>query len=1497
MDPLSNNILALLSYIEEVEKLKRKPTYLVPSDIFSAHLADLKGLPELMSDLIEPDGDEVWLRVPRLQEIDPPPLPAQLQEWTTLAKATEKVPVLKESIQIQDGKNTKVIELKDHPEIKATFSQYLEHLWGPWSQVEKLRRKTIGFYNRLFSLFQALSIDGAENPIELVWGLGLAVWKKEGAISRVEHPLLTQACEIRLDPVTFALDIGPRDVDPKIELDCYAEMELPGVRQLEPLWKEMLAKQAASVNPFDLSTYEGVLTAGVAHLDPSGQYQPCEGRFELTTPTENLHLSDRWVIFARKRSVDVFLEDVRRLKKKVSDGASIPSVIGAFVQPGDSQVRRQPEVSFRGLSTSASGTGVKELYFPLPYNDEQVSIVRKLESNDGVVVQGPPGTGKTHTIANVICHFLAQGKRVLVTSKGDTALAVLREKLPERIRPLSVALLADEKDGMKQFEHAIAKIASEVSSLNPETLQANIAKHEVRLNELHARISAVDQAIAADAAQNMQTYVFQGTEVRPEELAKRVMSQVDDHQWFDDFLPEGADAPPLTDEEMLELREARFAVALDLPYIQSNLPRPAQLPSWEELLTLHKDIVRARNIDVQVDSGAVHALKDSSLKTFEGARSLIATLVGYSGLHEKVKAHPAGLTLRDRFRDSHADDVLLKSLYELKALINKLEEGRRKLLCHAIVFADGAERHEDFQNALQRLADGKSAFALPFGRGDARKLVAAVTVAGAAPSNAEQWQLVRKAAAWRLTSARELARYSSVSVEFGLSQISSAQLDAGVKQAHEQLSLVEHVHKLVFELERKILFGAVADVFGAPTANGIGQDYAAKLPALIQSLNAHLEKGRLGYALSRLSELRSSLDGSSGKITIDLRQFLQDQLGSDEDEASLRSTWLGLVEEANRLHKIEPHLKRLEHCTHRLSDAGAVKWAKRLTTEPPSRDFDPTIPTNWREAWNWRLAIQLLERIDVHARMKQQFEERQTLTARLAKTYQDLVAERTWLGVYENSPPSIRQALQGYLNSVQAMGSGTGIRAARHRKNAREAMSRAYQAVPCWVLPQWRVSETLPAELGLFDLVVVDEASQSDIWALPALMRGKKLLVVGDHKQVSPLIVGMPEQKIVDIQRRFLEAQPHGRYMTPDSSIYDLARVIFAGNSVMLKEHFRCVPAIIEYSNREFYQGEITALRVPRANERLDPPLIDVLVKGGYRKGDANPPEAKAIVQQIEAIIEDPAMAGRSLGVVTLLGTEQAKLIHDLVNKHIPAEEIISRQITVGPPPLFQGRERDVMLVSMVLQAGDRTASNVLAQQQRFNVALSRARDRTYLFRSVPDDAFSADSLSGRLLRHFRQPFTQDQKMVAASRELCESGFEEAVFDALTQRGYRVRPQVPCGGFRIDMVVEGKEGRRLAIECDGDRYHGPGQWAADMARQRVLERAGWVFWRCFGSSFVRRRTEVLNDLWSTLERLHIEPMTEGDDPDLGSVWVHRTEVDPYQVTQVTGDLTAEEEAE
>ncbi|MEZ5630818.1 MAG: AAA domain-containing protein [Burkholderiaceae bacterium] len=341
--------------------------------------------------------------------------------------------------------------------------------------------------------------------------------------------------------------------------------------------------------------------------------------------------------------------------------------------------------------------------------------------------------------------------------------------------------------------------------------------------------------------------------------------------------------------------------------------------------------------------------------------------------------------------------------------------------------------------------------------------------------------------------------------------------------------------------------------------------------------------------------------------------------------------------------------------------------------------------------------------------------------------------------------------------------------------------------------------------------------------------------------------------------------------------------MVFAGNSVMLKEHFRCVPAIIEFSNREFYQGDIRPLRVPKANERLDPPLVDVFVKGGYRKGDINDPEAKAIVDEIEAILADPQFDGRSIGVVTLLGTSQAARIHELVSERISPVDVVERRIAIGPPPVFQGRERDIMMVSMVLGPGDRSAANRADMHQRFNVALSRARDRMYLFRSVAEPEFKEDSLNGKVISHFKQPFRQDAKKVQALRERCESGFELEMFDELVKRGFRVEPQVQCGGYRIDFVVEGNEGRRLAVECDGDRFHGPGQWQDDMTRQRVLERAGWTFWRCFASSFVRRREEVLEDLTETLKRLGIEPL--GAESVDSTVWVHHKEVDPYGIEE------------
>lgn len=1483
MNEVAPLVLDLLNYIEQVEKLKAKPAFSVPTEFFSALQEDLKGLPDVQFNVQDEDGD-IWLRIPRLHEIQPPHPDSKFVDWITLPKVPTRLPELKPVREVYDGRRlVRTERIEDSPHVPELFDWYVENQWKPWAGAEAPRRQTIKRYNELFSIQQTISTEGSETQLEMVWGIGFALWKKEGAGVTLRHPLMTQVCEVTLNERTFDLEIRPREADPRLELDTYAALEISGVRQLEAFWRSALENGANRPNPFEPSSYEGTLRAAVGHLDSSGKYVELGDNPMLPIAGDTLKITNAWVLFARRRSSGIFLEDVARLKKSVEAAPNLPPVVKDFVVRGSGEVETPILQSYRGLSFSEDHTAAFELYFPMAYNGEQVSIVQKLQYSNGVVVQGPPGTGKTHTIANIISHYLAQGLRVLVTSKGESALNEVIGKLPERIRPLCVGLLSNESDGLKKFEHSIQTIATNVSAMNATNALREINTLQERLNQLHAKISHVDRKVSQHAAEHMQSYKFQGREVSPEEMAKLVLAQADEHQWMDDSVPEGGTELPFSESEIGALRKARILVGADLSYLKASVPAPDSFPAWSELAELHRDLILAKSIDASIHVGTTMPLKNSSFEIFAAARKLIEFLDARKALQAKLaQAKAPGLTgIAERFGDFREDDPLLLSLKQVCTDVRALETKRKELLSKAVVIPNDAETNPDFVEAVSRLTAGKTAFGLPFGKGEARKLIAAVSVLGSAPDAGSDWQYVQDTLDWRSSAKRITATWNSIAGEFGIGR-QDGPLDFACRAMAQIEEFIHDVQTLSFtydrqlrtEVEKAIPAGVAAEAFekGEPG-----------LEHLHHSLHAHLDKGRLKYAMGRVEELVKKLEDKSGAVVNALRLFFSEAIGNEaREEAALRHDWLALHAELTRVNRLRPALDEIGLVSSHIETAGAPHWARRIRTVPAETESDPVIPATWLEAWHWRSAVTFLERIDVHYKMRELFAERKQLTAILARTYQELVAEKTWLGVYNNSPSSIRQALQAYLNSIQAMGAGTGVRAIRHRRTAREAMKLAYRAVPCWVLPEWRISETLPPELGLFDLVIIDEASQSDIWALPALLRGKKLLVVGDHKQVSPSAIGVPEEKIRELRDRFLTEQPFGSEMTPDKSIYDLARVVFAGSSVMLVEHFRCVPAIIEYSNREFYEGDIKPLRLPKANERLDPPLVDVFVKGGFRDGkDINHSEAKAIVDEIETILLDPDLVGRSIGVVTLQGTTQAAEIQRLITQRISPIDVLARQIAVGPPPVFQGRERDIMLVSMVIGPNDRGAANRADMKQRYNVAMSRARDRMYLFRSVEQSAFGEDTLTGRLIRHFKEPFRVNARMTQVLRDRCESGFEFDVYDELVKRGYRVEPQVWCGAYRIDFVVNGAEGRRLAIECDGDRFHGPGQWSDDMARQRVLERAGWTFWRCFASSWARTREACVRDLIQTLDGLGIEAI--GSEEVDNTVWVQYREVDPFDL--------------
>jgi very-short-patch-repair endonuclease len=190
--------------------------------------------------------------------------------------------------------------------------------------------------------------------------------------------------------------------------------------------------------------------------------------------------------------------------------------------------------------------------------------------------------------------------------------------------------------------------------------------------------------------------------------------------------------------------------------------------------------------------------------------------------------------------------------------------------------------------------------------------------------------------------------------------------------------------------------------------------------------------------------------------------------------------------------------------------------------------------------------------------------------------------------------------------------------------------------------------------------------------------------------------------------------------------------------------------------------------------------------------------------------------------------------------------------------------------------------------RQRINVAASRARDQLWCVRSISLDDLHPDDVRGLLIRHCQEPTRITEAEATAS---FDSDFERDVYRKIVARGYRVQTQYKVGRYRIDMVIEGAGGR-LALELDGDAYHGPDRWDADRQRQTILERLGWTFHRIRGSAYYRRPEESLSSLWERLEPLGIYPAGDGPgilEPPASSTAPAKT-VAPVQQVDALGSL-------
>src|SRR5260370_12618067 len=453
-------LICLLDYIKEQTKEVNPEAFrLSTAKGFQRQRNDLAGLPGVDFD-IKVTGDHIWLRVPRLAA-EPPPLPPRsykgILRFNTdpsgpppLLDAPAFMRQINSGVQAANAKGldpTEVAQTEARQRASAASALNTYSIaWKSWAAGERPRRSTISLYGDLFALMHQMEAEQTSKPQEIVWGMGISSWILQGEKDKVsfEYPLLTQAMEITIDDRSMAVELRPRATDTRIELDALVACRVAGAIEVERDATAHLAKNKDKpVSPFDPGSYTDVLKLIAGNLDSEGQYKEILTQGGLVPQAgKDLTVTDGWVLLSRPRAVNYLFEDLKRLQEKLEDGCELFDGPLALVTPPSDQPLEFEAISFRGLSGRGSGGGsaIEELYFPLPYNAEQVTIGQKLNRAAGVTVQGPPGTGKTHTIANVISHFLASGKRVLAPSRGEGPLSVLKDTIPQKLPPTTPPL-------------------------------------------------------------------------------------------------------------------------------------------------------------------------------------------------------------------------------------------------------------------------------------------------------------------------------------------------------------------------------------------------------------------------------------------------------------------------------------------------------------------------------------------------------------------------------------------------------------------------------------------------------------------------------------------------------------------------------------------------------------------------------------------------------------------------------------------------------------------------------------------------------------------------------------------------------------------------------------------------------------------------------------------------------------------------------------------------
>ena len=375
------------------------------------------------------------------------------------------------------------------------------------------------------------------------------------------------------------------------------------------------------------------------------------------------------------------------------------------------------------------------------------------------------------------------------------------------------------------------------------------------------------------------------------------------------------------------------------------------------------------------------------------------------------------------------------------------------------------------------------------------------------------------------------------------------------------------------------------------------------------------------------------------------------------------------------------------------------------------------------------------------------------------------------------------------------------------------------------------VNKVIPLEKELFDLVIIDEATQCDMTSvLPVLQRSRRVVIAGDPKQLRHIsFLSRQRQKFLG-EEHGLSIQEIERYNFREKSFLDLVSESLNSQDQVsfLNEHFRSLPSIINFSNEQFYHGNLRIMTANPVNNASNNVQL-IRLEGQRDDKGKNDEEARFIIENIRSIIDEEAELEsnlcQSIGILSPF-RQQVDHLLDYITQEFELTEIKRHRLRAGTAHSFQGEERDVMFISMVLDDEAHPSSfRHLTRHDVFNVSITRARIQQWVVTSTQKGKSSFNSaLLFRQYLEYLERLNQHQSPAETSNYDGYDDFLEEVITWLKKiKAGKVHAAYQIAGIEIDLVVT-RDGKSYCIDLIG--FPGQFETAFPIERYKILDRIG-----------------------------------------------------------------------